>query len=564
MSNAEHIALVDRLRREPTECEWLEFKRNRYEPQDTGRYLSALANGAGLRGRPRGYLLFGIDDTTHEVIGTDFDPYQAKGQGNQDLMLWLALGLQPNNGLDVYVVPHPDGRVVVFDVAAAWDRPVQFYGVAWIRVGSSLTELSKHPDRQRTLWSRRADWSAEVCERATLADLDPDALQKARAQYAIKFPDQAGRLSDWDDRTFLNKAKLTIDGGITHAALVLLGRSEVSGLLSPALAWISWLLKDGQNRDLDYQHFGPPFLLQVDRVLARIRNLTVRALPSGTLFPVELSQYDPWVLREALHNCIAHQDYRQPQRIQVVESPTWVLLTNGGSFLAGSVEEVIRRDAPVDTYRNPFLAQAMVNLNMIDTQGGGIKRMFQSQVRRSFPLPDYDLSDPARVVVRIRGEILDERYTRLLLERGDLDLWQVILLDKIQKRVPIGRDDHRRLKAAGLVEGRYPNLMVAARVAKATGHAARHIREKGLDRDYYLNLILRLVEEHGPVTRQDIDRLLMDKLPEILSEEQKKHRIHHMLTRLVRDKRISNTGSRSRPFWTLCASVAKQQREPGG
>ena len=150
----------------------------------------------------------------------------------------------------------------------------------------------------------------------------------------------------------------------------------------------------------------------------------------------------------------------------MVEFPDRVLLTNVGDFLPGDVETVIRQDAPQAIYRNPFLADAMVELNLIDTQGGGIKRMFETQRRRSFPLPDYDLTEPEQVAVSITGRILDERYTRLLMERTDLDLGQVMLLDRVQKGQRIGRDEHRRLKAAGLVEGRYPNLIVAGAVAQ--------------------------------------------------------------------------------------------------
>jgi ATP-dependent DNA helicase RecG len=322
-------------------------------------------------------------------------------------------------------------------------------------------------------------------------------------------------------------------------------------LLSPAVAKISWVLKDGRNLELDYEHFGPPFLLAVDRVLQRIRNLTVRALPSGTLFPQEMSQYDPWVVREALHNCIGHQDYQLGGRVNVVETPDRVLLTNVGSFLPGSIARVVQQDAPLEIYRNPFLAEAMVELNMIDTQGGGIKRMFLTQRRRSFPLPDYDLSEPNRVEVAISGRILDERYTRLLMERTDLDLWQVMLLDRVQKRQDISRDEHRGLKSAGLVEGRFPNLMVAGGVAKATGESGRYIRERGFDKQYYLDLILALVGEHGPVTRQDVDDALLSKLPDRLTAEQKRRKVHNLLQELRLSGSIVNQGTRSRPKWIV-------------
>lgn len=558
MNATEHIALIDRLCALPTETEWIELKRNHYEPQGLGEYLCALANAACLANQPRGYLVFGVDDATHAVVGTRFDPYAVKGKGNQDLLPWLAAGLRPNTGFEPHIVEHPDGRVVLFEVGPARDQPVAFYGTAYVRVGTSKSELAKHPEKVRALWTRGSDWTAEVCAAASLGDLDPLAVAKAREQFVVKHPGQASEVAAWDDRTFLNKARALKQGAVTHTALLLLGRSESATLLSPAVAKISWILKDAQNRELDYEHIRPPFLLAGDRLLKRIRNLIVRALPSGTLFPQEITQYDPWVIREALHNAIAHQDYRRHGRIVMVEFPDRVLVTNVGDFLPGDVETVIRQDAPQILYRNPFLADAMVELNLIDTQGGGIKRMFETQWRRSFPLPDYDLSESGRVAVSIAGKILDERYTRLLMERTDLDLGQVMLLDRVQKGLHIGRAEHRRLKAADLVEGRYPNLMVAAAVARATGEAGRHIRQRGFNKQYYLDLILALVREHGPVERKDVDQLLVSKLPDRLTEQQKERRVNNLLQELRRSGKIVNRATRARPEWVLAEARPRE------
>jgi predicted HTH transcriptional regulator len=351
--------LIDRLRALPTETEWLEFKRNHVEPQELGEYLSALANEAALCRQPQGRLVFGIDNATHEVLGASFDAYATKAKGNQDLLPWLGALLQPNPGVEVQVVQHPAGRVVLLSVGPARDRPVSFAGKAWCRAGTSKTELSRHPEKERALWSRGDDWSAELCPRAGLADLDPDAVTKAREQFLIKHPQQAQALSIWDDLTFLNKARVLRQGAVTNAAVLLLGRPEAATLLAPAVAKVSWIVKDAGNHELDYEHIGPPLLLAGERLLKRLRNLTVRALPSGTLFPQEMTQYDPWVLREALHNAVAHQDYRRQARIVVVESPDGVRVSNAGTFLPGRVETVIEQDAPQLLYRNPFLADAI-------------------------------------------------------------------------------------------------------------------------------------------------------------------------------------------------------------
>lgn len=556
MENTELVQLVNKLRAEKHEAEWLEFKQNYAQPKSIGEYLSALANSACVMHKDRAYLVFGIDDKTHAVVGTKFNPESAKGQSrkqrkksNQNLLMWLKAGLEPPVGFRHRIVDHPEGRVVLFEVWPASGEPVKFLDQAYGREGSNTTKLS--PEKARAIWNSQNDWSAELCKGATLKDLDPDAVQKARTEFAVKNPAQKDAISRWGNATFLNKAKLLMQGAVTNTALLLLGREESITRLSPAVAKITWVLKDAANREQGRpEHIYPPFLLAGDRLLRHIRNITVRELPSGTLFPKELTQYDPWVIREALHNAIAHQDYRLYGRIAVVEFPDRLLLTNVGGFLPGSVETVIQQDAPQSYYRNRFLSDAMVGLNMIDTQGGGIKRMFNTQKERSFPLPDYDLDKTNVVSVSIPGQILDERYTRLLMQRTDLSLEQAMLLDRVQRKRAVTREEHRRLKSAGLVEGRYPNLMVAGPVAKATGDVGRYVREKGFTRQYYLDMILKVVEE-GPVGRKEINDALVPALPDRLTEEQKRIRTRNLIQVLRRAGRIVNEGNRARPAWVL-------------
>lgn len=554
MDHTQLVSLVNRLRNEPHETEWLEFKENHYEPQLLGEYLSALANSAYLHWKPKGYLVFGIEDKTHEVKGTRFNPAKKKGKGNQALQIWLAIGLQPNVGFDVHRFPYHDKYVVVFEVNAAIDRPVAFYGTAYIRIGSSKTELFKHPEKEREIWSRRNrhDWSAQICRDATLDDLDPEAIQFARKQYKEKQPGQAQELDQWDDLTFLNKAKVCISGQLTHAALLLLGKEESGHFLSQAIAQLSWVLRNDQGIEKDYEHFGLPLILAVDRIFAKLRILTYRYMPNASLFPVEVKQYDTWVIRESLHNAIAHQDYTKAGRINIIEEPESLLVTNLGRFIPGSVEEVIRRDAPPERYRNPFLARAMVNLSMIDTIGSGIKRMFLKQRQRFFPMPDYDLSEPERVRVRIFGKILDENYTRLLIEKADLNLLDVMALDKVQKHHQINEEEFKRLKKQKLIEGRRPNLFVSARVAAVTGDKADYIKQRAFDKKHYKKMVVSYLKKFGEAKREDIDKLLLDKISDVLDEKQKRNRIRNLLFEMShKDNTIFATGPRRTATWVL-------------
>jgi len=257
---------------------------------------------------------------------------------------------------------------VLCEIQAANSTPVRFKQESFIRVGSYKKKLKDFPEKEPKLWkilsNTQADWSAEIVDCAGLDDLDPQAIQFGRVQYQKKYPHQTAELSGRDDATFLNNAKVCIGGKLTHTALALLGKGESTHFLSPAQVRITWVLRDDNDIEKDYRHFTAPLILASDQLLGKIRNLTIRQLPSGTLFPHEITQYDPWVIRETLHNCIAHQDYPSGGRINVVETPESLLFTNLGSFIPGTVEEMIKSNAPPEVYRNPFLAQAMVNLNI--------------------------------------------------------------------------------------------------------------------------------------------------------------------------------------------------------
>ncbi len=198
----------------------------------------------------------------------------------------------------------------------------------------------------------------------------------------------AAEVPTWNDDMFLNKAKLCIGGRITRTAIILLGRSESDHFLGNCHPQLSWILKDKDSLEMDYQHFHPPLLLAVDPLVAKIRNLTCRVLPWETLFPTEILQYGPWVLRESLHNAIAHQGYSLSGRVDVVEHEDRLVIVNKGKFMPGDIESVIRRDTPFSVYRNSFQALAMVGLQMIDTIGSGIKRIFQEQ-KTLFPSPGF-------------------------------------------------------------------------------------------------------------------------------------------------------------------------------
>ncbi|WP_207797740.1 ATP-binding protein [Aliarcobacter cryaerophilus] len=156
-------------------------------------------------------------------------------------------------------------------------------------------------------------------------------------------------------------------------------------------------------------------------------------MPDDVLLAIEVSKYDQKVVLEALHNCIAHQDYTRNGRILVVEMLDRLIFENEGSFYEGQPNDYIAGNKTPRKYRNPFLVQAMTELNMIDTMGYGIYEMHLGQARRYFPLPDYDLSDNSSVKMTIYGSVVDPAYSRLLIQKTDLSWEDILLLDRVQK-----------------------------------------------------------------------------------------------------------------------------------
>lgn len=295
-------------------------------------------------------------------------------------------------------------------------------------------------------------------------------------------------------------------------------------------------------------------------VQARLAELM--ALPAETEW-VEFKEAKASFDFEKLGNCIAHQDYSRGGKINVVEEPESLLFANVGEFLPGSVQEVITQDAPPELYRNPFLAQAMVNLNMIDTIGSGIKRMFTRQRERNFPMPDYDLSELGRVKVRIIGKVIDEKYTRMLMGRADLDLMDVIALDKIQKHQPINEKEFRSLKGKRLVEGRRPNLFVSAEVAAATETMVDYLKKRRIDKAYCQKMVVELLRKQVKASRQDFDKLLLGKLSDALDAKKKKNFITNLLQEMRRKGIIKPDRRGAGSMWQLCSPAPEQSASPG-
>ena len=555
MTNEELKSLIDELLLKGKELEWLEFKQgDATDAQRLGKYISGLANAANYNNVSFGYLVFGIKNETLDIVGTNYNYLNKKEKGSE-LDFYIRRNLNPSIHFQYFVCDYEGNRLEIFKIPAAQNIPVSFENETYTRVSSSLTELKKYPDRMRAILNSHIDWSAEIVPNATLEDLDAYAIQKAREIYKEKNKNKSfyKEIDNWSNEVFLDKLKVTINGKVTNTALILLGKSEASHLLSPKVAQITWKL---DTEEKAYEHFSMPLFLAVNDVLAKIRNVNYKFFPTNQLISIEVPKYDNESILEALNNCIAHQDYSLNSRIIVTEKINKLIFENASGFFEGNAEDYFLGEKTPKNYRNKWLVEAMVNLNMIDSMGYGIFKMLKSQKERYFPLPDYSKSKGSEVILEIYGHSIDENYSKLLIEKkNDLSTTEVILLDKVQKKQMIEKDAATLLKKKNLIEGRYPSIYIASHIAEVTNAKADYIRNRGFDDAYYKKMILDFITEYGKATKEDLDKLILDKLSQVLDEQQKKNKLRNLIYAMHnKDKTIVNKGSTRKPVWILSLS----------
>lgn len=517
------------------ENEVVEFKKaeNNFDFDDLGKYFSALSNEANLRDKGFAWLVFGVQDKTREILGTT---YKNSMKSLQKLKYDLSQHTTDCNTFrDIYELEVEGKRVLMFQIPAApRGIPMAWQGHFYARRGESLValDMSKYEEIRRQ--TSDFDWSKQIVEGATIADLDEKAVKKAREGYKEHYPNQKKEVDTWSDEVFLNKAKLTIDGKITNTAILLLGKPESLHYINH-IGEIVWRLAGKDNVG---QVFTIPFLLTTTEVMHKIRNYPFKIFPNNSFLPGEGMKYDNEVILEALHNCIAHQNYAENARIIVIERENELEFRNKGHFYDGTYEDYITGERIPNNYRNLFLAQAMANIKMIDTEGFGIHKMFVSQKERYLPMPDYDKSDSDTVVLTLPGTVIDENYSLLLLENSDIDLTTAVLLDKVQKGKPISDDAIKMLRKAKLIEGRKPHLYVSKQIAKATNKQIEYTLKKGFNDAECQEWILKALNDHKILSRKQINELLWNKLPIDYTDTQRLNKIGNLLMRMKREGSI--------------------------
>ena len=544
------------------ESEVVEFKaaKNNFDIDDLGKYFSALSNEANLRERDFGWLVFGVDNKTHEVVGTNFkDGDVALNRLKQDMAQHTTDNLIFR---DIVPLMIDSKRVLLFQIPATPRNIVMHWkGIAYSRDGESLKPINQTKRDEIRYQSPIPDWTAQSVPNATTNDLDELAVATAKVMYKkVHASNISGEEVDaWSLEEFLSHSNMMRDGQLTRAAILLLGKPIALDKIHPAVAQITWTLQDEEEIVDDYEHFSIPFLLTVDKVLSKIRNKTMRELPGGTLFPDTMKQYDDYTIREALNNAIAHQDYTLRQRIVFVESPGKLYYGNGGDFMPGSIEKVLENKGPQLHYRNECLCKGMVHFNMIDTVGRGIKKIYTLQRDRFFPMPDYDIDKENRMVgVTIYGKMIDEKYSAILKNKDKLSLKECIWLDAIQKHRPVTKEAIDHLRERKLIEGKGSNLSISLGVARMTRQVAHYTKNKGLAFEALKKLILQLAHNAGEdgFKRVDAFEALEQTLPSGKTNKAKQDYLGRILSKMAENGLLRIEGRK----WYITGEGEKEFR----
>lgn len=378
---ARDIALIDQLRAEPAESAWLEFKGNNAEPDMIGKRCSALANAARIDGRDVAYMVWGIADETHAVIGTDFNP-DTKKVGNQGLPLWLANSLQPSIAFSFRGVAHPEGHVVLLEIPAATGAPVAFNGVPYIRIGSATPKLTEYPDRYQQLIERLQPyrWEQGVARQFASGD-DVLALLDYSQYFRLTqqpLPDNRAGIFDKLEADRLIVRDVGERWNITNLGAILLANNLGdfdAGLARKAIRFVAY---GGKNRAAQVTHRRDGkkgYAVGFEGLVGYLHDLLPKNEHIGAALREAHPLFPELAIRELVANALIHQDMTitgaGPQ-IELFEDR--LEISNPGAPLV-KTERMI--DLPPRS-RNEALADRMRRMRLCEEQGSGLDKVVEA------------------------------------------------------------------------------------------------------------------------------------------------------------------------------------------
>jgi ATP-dependent DNA helicase RecG len=534
---------VDELQKwlDAKEDEHLEFKeaKTSFHFETLVKYCVALANEGG------GTIVLGMTDKLpRTVVGSRAFPDLERTKAGLIERLRLRV--------DVQEMQHPDGRVLVFEVPSRpIGMPIQYEGAYWMRGGQALVPMT--PDvLQRIFAEASPDFSAEICTRARLDDLDPAAVEVLRRLWQRKSPDQD--IATRPIERLLADAELIVEGWLTYAALILLGKREALGRhLAQAEVIFEYRPNEAPGPAADRHEFRQGFLLVLDEIwrFINLRN-DLQHFQQG-FFVWDVPTFTERVVRESVLNAVSHRDYRHSGSVFIRQYPRRIEIVSPGSFPPGiTPDNVLRQQNP----RNRRIAEVLGKCGLVERAGQGFDLIFRECIRQSKPLPDFSHTDAYFVWLTLHGEIQDPEFLRFLEEIGQermatFSTDDFLVVDFVHREQPVpdslkSRVDH--LLEQGIIErlgrGRGVRLLLSQRFYRRLGKAGVYTRKRGLDRETNKALLVRHLQESGDAGCP------ISELQQVLPS-QSRDQLKRLLSELRREGRVQLVGERRGARWRV-------------
>ena len=390
----ELLGILTELRKLPRETEWVEFKHNNAEPEEIGEYLSALANAAALTGKVHAYLVWGIKNDTHEIVGTTFNPVTAK-VGYEELESWLLRLLSPKINFRFSSFPADGKPVVLLEIGAAFRHPVQFKGAEFIRVGSYKKKLKNFPEKERELWRvfDRIPFEKEIAAENVTAE---DALKLL--DYPAYFDLLSLPLPESRDGILAALAAddMIVQGkggkwNITNLGAVLFAKrlAEFRTLTRKAVRVV---LYKGESRveTVREQEGSKGYAAGFEGLIGSVTNLLPSNEVIGQALRKQVPMFPELAIRELVANAIIHQDFHLTGTAPMVEIfASRMEITNPGLPLVQTDRFL---DSPPKS-RNEALASFMRRIGVCEERGSGVdKVVFQTELYQ-LPAPLFETTE---------------------------------------------------------------------------------------------------------------------------------------------------------------------------
>jgi ATP-dependent DNA helicase RecG len=392
VGDARNQALIDDLLALQAENAWVEFKHNNADPLMIGHRISAISNSARLYDKHFGYILWGVDDKTKEVVGTSFEPSKAEAK-NQPLEFYLANHLQPSIPIKFIEVDRDEMRLVLLEIPAATTAPVEFDREARIRIGSATPRLSDHPERQQELWRKLQPYVWEKGVSAQFVDGDTVLAQIDYVSYFElthqPLPDNRNGIFDKLMADRVIEKDVGGQWNISNLGAMLFAKQLDSFDQSIARKAVRFAAYEGSNRASTVTHRRDGvrgYANGFEGLITFISGLLPTNEHIGSAFRFETTIFPMIALRELIANALIHQDMTVTGAGPMIELfKDRIEITNPGVPL---IEPERFIDSPPRS-RNEALAAMMRRMKLCEEQGSGIDKVIAAVEMYQMPPPDF-------------------------------------------------------------------------------------------------------------------------------------------------------------------------------